>query len=48
MRMLIAEDDVTSRTVLVGILGKQGYDVSVTVNGAEALEALRQPRRIRS
>jgi phosphoserine phosphatase RsbU/P len=43
MRILIAEDDLTSRTVLTGVLKKEGHDVTVTVNGAEAWEALRQP-----
>ncbi len=43
MRILIAEDDFTSRTVLAGVLKKSGYEVTVTVNGAEAWEALQQP-----
>jgi PAS domain S-box-containing protein len=43
MRILIAEDDLTSRTVLAGVLKKSGYDVVVTVNGVEALEVLQQP-----
>ena len=43
MRILIAEDDLTSRTVLAGVLKKSGYDVVLTVNGVEALEALQQP-----
>jgi DNA-binding response OmpR family regulator len=43
MRILIAEDDLTSRTVLAGVLKKSGYEVVATVNGAEALEALQQP-----
>jgi len=43
MRILIAEDDVTSRTVLAGVLRKEGHEVVTAVNGAEAWEALRQP-----
>jgi two-component system, cell cycle response regulator len=43
MRILIAEDDFTSRTVLSGVLKKGGHEVLVTVNGAEAWEALQKP-----
>lgn len=43
MRILIAEDDVTSRTVLAGVLKKEGHEVVTVVNGAEAWEALQQP-----
>ena len=43
MRILIAEDDFTSRTVLAGVLKKEGHQVEATVNGAEAWQALRQP-----
>ena len=43
MRILIAEDDFTSRTVLSGVLKKEGHEVMVTVNGAKAWEALQQP-----
>ena len=43
MRILIAEDDFTSRTVLVGVLTKNGHEVLETVNGAEAWEALQLP-----
>ena len=43
MRILIAEDDFTSRTVLVGVLMKAGHEVTATVNGAEAWQALQQP-----
>ena len=43
MRILIAEDDFTSRTVLSGVLKKEGHEVMATVNGAEAWEALQQP-----
>jgi len=43
LRILIAEDDVTSRTVLAGVLKKSGHEVVETVNGAAAWDALQQP-----
>jgi two-component system, cell cycle response regulator len=43
MRILIAEDDFTSRTMLAGVLKKEGHQVEATVNGAEAWQALQQP-----
>ena len=43
MRNLIAEDDLTSRTVLVEVLKKQGHEVAAAVNGTEAWVALSQP-----
>ena len=43
MKILIAEDDVTSRTVLALVLKKNGYEVMETLNGSEALLALQQP-----
>ena len=43
MRILIAEDDFTSRTVLAGVLKKEGHEVTATVNGAEAWQALQKP-----
>lgn len=43
MRILIAEDDFTSRTVLAGVLKKSGHEVLETLNGAEALHLLEQP-----
>jgi sigma-B regulation protein RsbU (phosphoserine phosphatase) len=43
MKILIAEDDFTSRTVLTAVLKKQGHEVTATVNGAEAWQALQQP-----
>lgn len=42
MRILIAEDDLTSRTMLAATLHKNGHDVVETVNGEEAWEALRK------
>lgn len=43
MRILIAEDEFTSRTVLSRVLKKSGHEVVETVNGAEAWEALQKP-----
>ncbi|MCX5819363.1 MAG: response regulator transcription factor [Deltaproteobacteria bacterium] len=43
MRILIAEDDFTSRTVLTAVLKKQGHEVMAMVNGTEAWQALQQP-----
>jgi sigma-B regulation protein RsbU (phosphoserine phosphatase) len=43
MRILIAEDDFTSLTVLAGVLKKEGHEVAATVNGAEAWQALQRP-----
>jgi two-component system sensor histidine kinase/response regulator len=37
--ILVAEDNVTSQTVAVSILMKQGYEVTVARNGIQALEA---------
>ena len=41
MRVLIAEDDVTSRLLLKRVLENWGYEVIATNDGAEAWEALR-------
>ncbi len=43
MRILIAEDDPTSRKLLAAVLEKSGHEVVLSSNGAEALEAARQP-----
>jgi two-component system cell cycle response regulator len=43
VRILIADDDVTSRLVLAGVLKKHGHDVVVTVDGAEAWDAMQRP-----
>jgi DNA-binding response OmpR family regulator len=43
MRILIAEDDSTSRTVLAGVLKKSGHEVVETIDGAAAWAALQQP-----
>ncbi len=43
MRVLIAEDDAVSRHLLEATLAKWGYEVVVTVDGLQALEALTRP-----
>ena len=43
MRILIAEDDSMSRTLLAGVLKKNGHEVVETLNGTAAWEVLRQP-----
>lgn len=44
MRILIADDDLTSRTMLSAILTKAGHEVVVTVDGDAAWEAMRAAR----
>ena len=43
MKILIAEDDLTLRSLLKALLIKCGHDVVATVNGVEAWEAMQQP-----
>jgi len=43
MRILIVEDDLTSRRILTAILKKWGYDPVVTEDGAAAWEVLQRP-----
>jgi DNA-binding response OmpR family regulator len=43
MNILIAEDDLTSRTVLKAALNKWGYGVVCTCDGEEAWGALQEP-----
>jgi two-component system, cell cycle response regulator len=43
MKILIADDDVTSRLVLAGVLKKWGHEVAAKVDGTEAWEAMRRP-----
>ncbi|MFZ2630494.1 MAG: response regulator transcription factor [Desulfosalsimonadaceae bacterium] len=43
MRILIAEDDFTSRAMLTAVLKKSGHEVLETVNGGEAWDALQAP-----
>jgi phosphoserine phosphatase RsbU/P len=41
--ILIAEDDVTSRTLLAAVLRKGGHEVVAACDGAEAWEVLQRP-----
>jgi two-component system, cell cycle response regulator len=43
MRILIAEDDFTSRTMLASVLKKKGHEVEATANGMEAWKAMQLP-----
>ena len=43
MRILISEDDFTSRAMLTAVLRKWSYDPVTTENGAQAWEVLQQP-----
>ncbi|MBI5593196.1 MAG: response regulator [Deltaproteobacteria bacterium] len=43
MKVLIAEDDFTSRTILQAILTSWGYEVVATADGESALAAMQQP-----
>ena len=43
MRVLIAEDDLTSRSILSAVLKKWGYETVITTDGDAAWEILRQP-----
>ena len=43
MKILIADDDATSRLVLMGVLKKSGHDVVMTVDGTEAWDAMQGP-----
>ena len=43
MKILIAEDDVTSRNILTAVLKKWGYDPLVTENGLAAWNELQRP-----
>jgi two-component system cell cycle response regulator len=43
VKILIADDDVTSRLILAGMLKKHGHEVVVTVDGAEAWDAMQRP-----
>lgn len=42
MRILIADDDVTSRTMLTGLMKRWGYDVVEAIDGAQAWEELQR------
>jgi len=43
MRVLIAEDDLTSRDILASLLEKNGYNAITSENGAEAMRLMEQP-----
>jgi len=43
VRILIADDDLASRTVLASVLEREGHEVETAANGAEAWHALQQP-----
>lgn len=43
MNILIADDDVVSRTVLATVLERRGHTVETAVDGAQALEGLLRP-----
>ena len=43
MKILIAEDDFTSRMMLDGVLNKWGFTTIVTTNGQEAWEVMQRP-----
>lgn len=43
MRILIAEDDFTSRIMLTALLKKWGFDPVITEDGKEAWDAMQQP-----
>ncbi len=43
-RILVADDDLTNRTVALAQMGKLGHIAEAAVNGAKALEAMRQGR----
>ena len=42
MRILIADDDLTSRSILSAVMKRAGYEVVEVVNGAEAWQVLQQ------
>ncbi len=43
MRILIADDDQTSRSILTAVLKKLGHEVLATADGLQAWDALQQP-----
>jgi DNA-binding response OmpR family regulator len=43
-RILVAEDDPVSRTLIATRLAKWGYDAMITNDGAEAMTVLRAPK----
>lgn len=43
MKILIAEDDFTSRSILLAVLKKHGHEVLATENGMDAWDVLQRP-----
>ncbi len=43
MRILIADDDLTSRNILTAILQKQGYEIIIACDGKEAWDIMQHP-----
>jgi phosphoserine phosphatase RsbU/P len=43
VKILIADDDFTSRTILAGVLKKAGHEVMETADGRQAWEELKKP-----
>jgi len=43
LRVLIAEDDCTTRKILTGVLKNNGHEVVEAMNGTDALQLLKQP-----
>ncbi|WP_419658869.1 response regulator receiver protein [Desulfosarcina variabilis str. Montpellier] len=43
MRILIAEDDLTSRNILAALLKKKGHEVMETTNGTDAWTVMQKP-----
>jgi DNA-binding response OmpR family regulator len=43
MKILIAEDDNVSRTILASVLAKGGHEVVKAINGTEAWQVLQRP-----
>lgn len=43
MRILIADDDTTSRLLLTGVLQRRGYEVTAVADGQAALDSLQRP-----
>jgi DNA-binding response OmpR family regulator len=43
MKVLIAEDDTTTRLMLSAVIGRWGFDVTAVANGADALACLLDP-----